>query len=266
MASSEIASSAEHGAGFEVSRLLQAAGFTHAFFTRRGGVSTGPYASLSFSLAAGDEEAHVVENLRRAGRVLGVDAAHLYYLSQVHGREVIELHGGEDRDAVLHREGDALISRATGLACGVRYADCVPVLLADRASGAVAAVHAGWRGVACGVVRAALLRLRALAGGSPDLIAAVGPHISARAFEVSPEVAEELRRASDAERPVVEQGGRPHVDLRCIVRAQLRAAGVHDAAIDDVGGCTVNDPDRYFSFRRDGAASGRHVAAIVARG
>jgi len=251
------------------SPLLAAAGFQHAFFTRHGGVSDGPYATLSFSLAAGaagDRPENVRENLERAAERLGTSAESVHFLSQVHGREVWVLDGSESRDRTLEREGDALVSRAPGIACGVRIADCAPVLLADRKSGAVAAAHAGWRGVAQNVVAAAVVRLREVAGADGELIAAIGPHISVAAFEVSDDVARELAAASP-DPDVVDRtrGPKPHVDLRKILRAQLRALGLEDGAIDDVAGCTLSEPERFFSFRRDGKQSGRHLAAIVAR-
>jgi len=248
------------------SARLHAAGFRHAFFTRHGGVSAGPYATLNFSRSVGDRAAHVERNLCRAAATLRVPPARLYVVAQVHGADVVEITAADTPEAVARRPGDALIARADGLACGVRVADCVPVLLADRASGAVAAVHAGWRGVVADVVGAAVAALRAGAPGEPDLVAAIGPHISAAAFEVGEDVATALGAVAPGV-PAVRQspGGRPCVDLRALVRAELVRAGVPMAAIDDVAGCTFSEPDRFFSFRRDGAHSGRHLAAIVAR-
>jgi len=140
----------------------------------------------------------------------------------------------------------------------------VPVLLADRRSGAVAAAHAGWRGAVKGVVSATIEALRAIAP-DPSLIAAIGPHISLAAFEVSEDVAETLSNASRDPNIVDRSQERPHVDLRRMLRAELLAQGLADAAIDDVWGCTVLEPERFFSFRRDGKASGRHLSAIVPR-
>lgn len=253
------------------SPLLTRAGFGHAFFTRLGGVSRGPYESLSFSLSVGDDREHVAENFRRAALALGVRAERIYYLSQVHGRQTHVADGNEPSASFLRREGDAVLARALGergqpLACGVRSADCVPILLADRETGAVGAVHAGWRGVACRVVDAAVEALRELTGKRGDFLAAIGPHISLRAFEVGEDVAHALEAASPAREVVDRSSTRPHVDLRRIVRAQLVASGLDESAIDDVLGCTVSEPERFFSFRRDGSKSGRHLAAIVPRG
>lgn len=254
-------------ADFQHSPLLQAAGFRHAFFTRRGGVSSGPYESLNFSVAVGDSAQNVAENMARAARVLGVAPERVYFLSQVHGRAVKLLADDEDRLAVLHEQGDAVVGMNGDLACGVRVADCVPVLIGDKASGAATAVHAGWRGTVAGLVASAVERLREAVGGTGELVAAIGPHISVQNFEVSEDVAAELAGASP-DSGVVDRasGPKPHVNLRRILRAQLRALGLADTAIEDVGGCTVGEPTLYFSYRRDGRQSGRHLAAIVPRG
>ncbi len=250
-----------------VSPQLLAAGFRHAFFTRHGGVSTGPYASLNLSGSVGDEATRVETNLARAAATVGIARARLFVLAQVHGADVVEITPADDPEVVARRPGDALVARVSGLGCGVRVADCVPVLVADRASGAVAAIHAGWRGVVADVVGAAVATLSAGAPGAPALVAAIGPHISAAAFEVGEDVAATLAAVA-AEVPAVlrPHGGRPHIDLRALVRAELVRAGVPSEAIDDVTGCTFSEPERFFSFRRDGARSGRHLAAIVARG
>lgn len=251
-------------ADFLESALLRGAGFRHAFFTRKGGVSLGAYSSLSFSVAAGDSEVNVRENLARAAAELDIASNRIHFLSQVHGRVAHTLRGSENQSSLILREGDALVSRAPGVACAVRSADCVPVLLADRRSGAVAAAHAGWRGAVSGIVASALEALRALAP-NPDVIAAIGPHISLAAFEVSEDVAETLLTASRDPHIVDRSRPKPHVDLRRMLRAELHALGLAHSAIDDVWGCTVLEPERFFSFRRDGKASGRHLSAIVPR-
>lgn len=259
--------------GHLLSPLLAQAGFRHAFFTRKGGASRGPFESLSFSTAVGDEPEHVNENLRRAAELLGVAAEHVLYQSQVHGRTARFYRPGDEsaRADLITLEGDALGGSERDRAYGVRSADCVPILVADRESGAVMAIHAGWRGVVAGVVEAGVAALRQNVGGDGSLLAAIGPHISAAAFEVSPEVAELLDAASPTRGAVSfpagrAEGAKPHVDLRFIVSQKLLALGLIEASIDQVGGCTVLDPQHYFSFRRDGKRSGRHLSAIVPRG
>lgn len=251
-------------AEFLESALLRQAGFRHAFFTRNGGVSNGAYQSLSFSSAAGDSVSNVNENLRRAAVALGVENERVFFLSQVHGRVAHTLNGNEEQSALIQVEGDALVSRIAGRAIGVRHADCVPVLLADRKSGAVAAAHAGWRGAVNGVVSSAIEALRAVSPHS-ELIAAIGPHISLAAFEVSEDVADTIVAASRDPQIVDRSGQKPHIDLRRMLHAELRAQGLGPTDVDDVHGCTVSDPVRFFSYRRDGKASGRHLSAIVPR-
>ncbi|HKY37493.1 MAG TPA: polyphenol oxidase family protein [Polyangiaceae bacterium] len=253
--------------GYQSSPLLAGAGFRHAFFTRLGGVSEGPFESLSFSTAVGDDPSRVDENLRRAAALLGVDAANVLYLSQVHGREALFYRTTERRENLITLQGDAIGGTSPRAAYGVRSADCIPILVADQTSGAVMAIHAGWRGVVAGVIEAGVARLREGIGSPGHLLAAIGPHISRAAFEVSDEVAAELQAVSAAA-PAIERrpdGARPHVDLRLIATHQLLGLGLAAGAIDQVGGCTVLDPHHYFSFRRDGKRSGRHLSAIVPR-
>jgi YfiH family protein len=261
------------------SPLLIEEGFAHAFFTRRGGVSQPPWDTLSFSMAQGDTPSAVRENRRRAARVLGVSERALYYLSQVHGTEASILRGDEDPDDVVRWVGDITLSSNPLVACGVRSADCVPVLVADRHTGSVAAVHSGWKGTLARVAVAGVQRLRELIGGPGDLVAAIGPCISACCFEVGADVASLLSKASTAGEaalshgPAMENARRrsgpsaptPRVDLRTIVRAQLMEVGLADRSIEDVPGCTVCAPHLFHSYRRDGDRSGRLLSAIVPR-
>jgi len=253
-------------AEFLASELLTAAGFRHAFFTRHGGVSEGPYASLNFSRSVGDDPERVAQNLGLAAQALDVPMERLYFLSQVHGAAAVTLTGEESAEEVLAVEGDALVGRAAGIAYGVRTADCVPILVGDRRTGAVASIHAGWRGIVRGVVEAGILKLIEVAGEDVDLVAAIGPHIRGTVFEVSEDVAEELAGVSPVPCVLRRVGMKPHVRLDNIVRAKLVALGVPLDQIDDVEGCTASEPERFFSFRRDGKVGGRHLSAIAARG
>jgi polyphenol oxidase len=193
-------------------------------------------------------------------------AARVVQVKQVHGAAVSE--AGEATDAT-GGEADALVARAREgrIAVGVRVADCVPVLLADATTGDVAAIHAGWRGVVAGVVGAAVGRLAgpALPAVAKSMVAAIGPCIGACCCEVGRDVADAIARASHGAPVVVHaRADKAYVDLRAAVRAQLRAAGLRDARIEDVPGCTKHD-ERFHSFRRDGQGSGRMLAAVVTR-
>ncbi|MCL2447723.1 MAG: polyphenol oxidase family protein [Polyangiaceae bacterium] len=229
------------------SPVLRAAGFRHGFPER----------------GLGDAD------LRAALGVLTIAQAR-----QVHGARAVEATEAEGAEA------DALVARAPvgdvgpgadsndgAIAVGVRVADCVPVLLADVRTGAVAAVHAGWRGVVAGVVSASA----ALLGARPsDVVAAIGPCIGACCFEVGADVAEAIERAAApgaSSAPVVvrRDGPKAFVDLRAAVRAQLAALGVGGERVDDIAGCTKHEAGRFHSFRRDGQSSGRMLAAIASR-
>ena len=259
--------------GHQQSPLLARAGFRHAFFTRRGGASEGPFESLSFSTAVGDSGAHVEENVRRAATLLGVDPAHVLYLSQVHGRQARFYAEPRTNAETITIEGDAIGGSDLRSAYGVRSADCVPLLVADAASGRVMAIHAGWRGLVAGVVEAGVKSLLEQGAETEHLLAAIGPHISVDAFEVSEEVASELvavcPSAGGKAYPAAGVGAKPllkpHIDLRFIVTKKLMALGLSEARVDQVGGCTFLEPANYFSFRRDGKESGRHLSAIVPR-
>lgn len=262
-----LASSSPPLPSLQTSTLLTRHGFRHAFFTRSGGVSGAPFDALNFSVNVGDAPEAVEENVRIAARHLGVTPERLHFPSQVHGRTVLTVAPDAERKDTLVCEGDALVHRSrsgeTPLAVGVRTADCVPILLACTETGWVGAVHAGWRGCVNRITLEAVRELRER--GAKRLIAAIGPHIELQSFEVSPQVASELLAASPDPDIVDRSRERPHVDLRRMVRAQLISAGLASSEIDDVHGCTYAEPALYFSFRRDGAKSGRHLHAIVAR-
>jgi YfiH family protein len=241
---------------------LARAGFRHAFFTRRGGHTPPPFDSLHFG-GTGHDAGTLAANIGVAGQFLAIDPARLYVVTQVHGRTVRFVQGNEDRANVLGCSADVVATATPGVACGVKVADCVPILVADRKTGAVAAVHSGWQGTAVDVVGSAVAALRAWIGDG-DFMAAVGPHIEVCCFEVGEDVAAKLEACAPGVNVARRgRGPRPYVDLRAIVHHQLRAVGIED--IDDVRGCTRCDADRFFSYRRDRETSGRQLAAIVAR-
>jgi len=248
--------------------LLTEHGFEHGFSTRLGGVSAPPFDSLNLALGVGDDPGLVAENQRRFALAVGYVPGALFSLQQVHGELVQRVSPGADPGAVAQLQGDALVGQG-GVAVGVRTADCVPLLIADPETRCVAAVHAGWRGVCAGVVTQAVRALcEASAAPAARLVAAVFPHIRGCCFEVGSDVALQLSAAVPGVSCVsfVSEGprGRPHVALELLLRAQLSAAGVAAERTADVPGCTCCDAQRFFSFRRDGRASGRHLAVIVA--
>ncbi len=240
---------------------LFAHGFAHGFTTRIGGVSEGPFASLNLARNVGDDPRAVEENHARLAAAVGYAQDALREASQVHGASVLVGCRAESAAAQRACTADALVARESGIAVGVRTADCVPVLVADPDSGAVAAIHAGWRGVVAHVVARAV---EALGGDPARLVAAIGPHIRLASFEVSSDVAAQIAAVSVPE--VVEaREPRPHVDLARAVRVQIVRAGLVEANVDDVGGDSFAEAARFHSHRRDGERSGRQLSVIVAR-
>jgi hypothetical protein len=230
---------------------------------RVGGVSAGHYASLNLGDHVGDAPQAVAENRRRL-RVAASLPAEPRWLRQVHGIAVADLdrpNAEPDRPmlAAQERPGqDAAFARGPGKICAILTADCLPILLAARNGSAVAAVHAGWRGLAAGVIAATLGSLGLPAG---DLIAWLGPCIGAERYEVGDEVrAAVLAQAPEAAAAFTENSsGRFLADLPRIARIQLGGLGL--AAVYGANACTLSDRDRYFSHRRD-APTGRQATLI----
>lgn len=236
------------------SRLLQA--FPHGFTTRRGGHSRGPFESFNLGCAVGDETAALDANWAELARATGLSFARV---RQVHGNGV---HLARASGTGLE-EADAVVSAERGLAACVSVADCVPILVADPRSGAVAAIHAGWRGTLARAAQAAVWALERDHGAGPgDLLAAVGPSIGPCCYEVSVDLARrfhlELGPGAGNPRP-----GQPRVDLWLASEAVLKAAGLARQRIDVLGRCTSCEPDLFFSHRRDIGRTGRQVGFIA---
>lgn len=191
----------------------------------------------------------------RHGFAPGPGAIDAWRPRQVHGAAVAEP-GRADAPA---EPADAALARAGGPPVGVVTADCVPVLLAAEGGAAVAAVHAGWRGLAAGVVEATLERLRTAAPGCA-LVAAIGPAADGCCYEVGPEVIAAL--APDGSRVAPGMRGRPRLDLRGVVADRLRAAGLTPDAIERLGPCTICSSG-WPSYRREGDRAGRALAFIA---
>jgi YfiH family protein len=252
------------------SRLIEAP-FSHGFSTRAGGVSPPPFESLNMGARWGDLAANVAENRRRLMGAVGV-AGPLYVARQVHGTAVVRVRAGDDPAAVAMVEADAVITDAASVAVGVFVADCIPALIVDPRTGAVAAAHAGWRGTAAGVLPAVVRALAAEFGARPgDLRVALGPAIGSCCFEVGLEVVREfegaLGAAAGTENVVLPSprgvAGMWHVDLKAANRLLLERAGVAPDAIDAAPDCTHHDRARFFSYRRDGETG--QLMGIVAR-
>ncbi|MBS0448629.1 MAG: peptidoglycan editing factor PgeF [Proteobacteria bacterium] len=240
----------------------QADGIGALMTTRAGGVSAAPFDTMNLRAGVGDDVGCVMQNQRRLSAAIGASPV---YLDQVHGARVVRITAVDaSSDAPVH-QADASVATEPGIACTAQVADCLPVLLAAPQGRGVAAAHAGWRGLAGGVIEAALVALCDAARCEPrDVRAWLGACIGPRAFEVGRDVLDAC--GGRAERYVdLAPSGRPgkwFADLPMLARDRLAAAGVEQVS----GGtwCTFSEPSRFFSFRRDGR-TGRMVAAIWIR-
>jgi YfiH family protein len=263
-------------------------GFSHGFSLRSpearpqqgsradGDASSGPNTrpDLGSDASTLDEANPASQTARESdfAAAVGYAPERLFLVTQVHGREVRVVHAGDTPDSVRTDQGDGLVGWG-GLAVAVRTADCLPMLLADPNTRSVAALHAGWRGCVLGVIEAGVRALSTVASAPPErLVVSLFPHIRVCCFEVGEDVAQALLEAlpardasiTGAQRALVRRDKpKPHVALVELARAQLMAAGINPANIDDVQGCTRCDAARFFSYRRDGNAAGRHLSAIV---
>ncbi len=238
----------------------------HALMTtRRGGVSIGTFDSMNLRDGLGDDASAVARNQARLAAIVG---APVVRLNQVHGARVVRLTAADAAPGAPEHDADASVTVEPGVVCSIQVADCLPVLLA--APGAVAAAHAGWRGLAAGVLEATLSALCEASGCSPDEVSVwLGPCIGPRRFEVGADVLQAFGAAPVAERTseaaaqasrfMPLKAGKWLADLPGLARDRLTARGV--TAVSGGTWCTVEDASRFFSFRRDGV-TGRMVAAI----
>ncbi|MGO9716065.1 MAG: peptidoglycan editing factor PgeF [Steroidobacteraceae bacterium] len=223
---------------------------------RGGGVSAAPYATLNLGDHVGDLSAAVAENRRRL-RIAADLPAEPRWLAQVHGIRVADLDvGGSTASA------DGAHTRRPGRICAILSADCLPLLFAAESGEAVAAAHAGWRGLAGGVIEATV---RALALDPGTLLAWLGPAIGPRHFEIGAEVREELLRGDGGAEAAFTPNarGRFMADLQALARRRLARLGIE--RIYGGGECTFSHPDKYFSHRRDGR-TGRQATLIWLKG
>lgn len=242
---------------------------------RTGGVSPDPWASCNLGDHVGDDPARVHANREVLARCL---PARPVFLSQVHGETVVRLRSDSAVGAASPIQADGALSTEPGVACVVMVADCLPILLAAPEGRGVAALHAGWRGLAgngpaCptgrGIAHTGVLALCEATGADPaDLRAWLGPCIGPQAFEVGPDVLAGFGVtpvegvAAPRFRPCADRPGKWWADLPGLARDRLQALGLRH--IDGGDACTVSAPGRFFSHRRDGI-SGRQAAAICLR-
>ncbi len=237
-------------------------GVRHGFFGRAGGASSGVFAGLNCGQGSTDQAEAVTINRARVAEAMGVAPSHLVGVHQVHSADAVAV----TAPLVPRPRADGMATATPGLALSVLTADCQPVLLADRAAGVIGAAHAGWRGTVAGVLEATLAAMVGLGAEPGRTRAAIGPTISQRAYEVGPDLRDEVL-AEDPEAArffVGGQGDRLMFDLPGYGLLRLRRAGVE---AEWTRHCTYSAPARFFSYRRSVHAReadyGRLIAAIA---
>ena len=224
---------------------IELPGARAVFTTRRGGGSTGPYAALNLGFATDDDPVSAARNRRIVLQRVGAPPAAFMY--QIHSAQVRVL--DDPAQACERVRVDGQVTALHGVAPAALGADCLPIAIAG--GGAVAVVHAGWRGLEGGVIEAGVRALRGLADeDEAELAAAIGPGAGPCCYEVGPELHARFAGYAHARRG-------DNLDLKAIAATQLRRAGV--GAVHDLGICTICAPDLFFSHRRDAGVTGRQA-------
>jgi YfiH family protein len=239
---------------------LPADALVHAVFTRLGGVSRGPFATLNVGRSVGDDEAAVNENHARIYAHMNLDAESVASSYQVHGNRV----GIVDANSAgrVFRGTDALVTDVPGIALLLRFADCQPIILYDPVHHALALIHAGWRGIAQGIAFRAVETMQEAFGTTPSrIVAGLGPAIGPCCYLVGDNVAAAMGYALpdwNQSMQAVEGGWR--LDLSAANAQQLTAAGMHH--IEQAGLCTACHTDEFFSHRAEGGRTGRFAVMV----
>ena len=228
------------------------------FSTRSGGTSSGPWSSANMARHVGDDPATVEANRVQLAGQLGLAREQLVFAEQVHGRGVALVDGS---GAAPVPAVDALVTTTPGVALVMMAADCLPVLLADPVAGVVAAAHAGRQGLASGVLQEALRVMAEQGAQAARTRAVLGPAVCGACYELPAQVADEVERTVPGSRATTRQGT-VGIDLAAGAQGVLERAGVGE--VTRVGGCTLEQPDRFYSYRGSGT-TGRHAGVVWLR-
>jgi YfiH family protein len=236
---------------------------THGVFTRQGGVSPAPWASLNLGGGLGDDRENIIENRRRIFEAVGRRVESIYDVWQVHGIEVICTNQARPLDA-LHIKADAILTDRPEVTLFMRFADCAPIFLYDQQRGVVGLVHAGWKGTVNRIAAVAVAQMCARYGcREEDIWAGIGPAIGLDHYVVGTEVIEQVERCFEGKVDglLVEQNGQVHFDLWQANRRVLMEAGVQHVQI--AGICTACSLTDWYSHRAEHGKTGRFGALIA---
>lgn len=240
-------------------------GISHGFFGRKGGVSTGKYSSLNTGRGSDDNPEHVEENRRRVAQAIGTTRDRLLSNHQIHSRKVIIVE--KPWQAGAQPKADGMVTKVSGIALSALSADCSPVLFADQHAGVIGAAHAGWRGALAGVTDATIDKMVEIGAKREKIIAAIGPCIGSKHFEVGPEFVSEFITDSLGNGTLFTpgEGDRSYFDIKTYLVRRLLKAGIGQATA--LSECTYDSPDTYFSYRyncHNGIEDyGRNISVIM---
>jgi len=249
-----------------VCEALERAGFINAFSTRLGGVSALPSRALNLAYFKGDEKDAVAENRRRFLKAMGAEGVQIITARQTHSTERCTIESAQQARGP-QPECDAMITRMSDVLLGVQTADCLPVLIADTKSGAVAGIHAGWRGTAGRITERTIADLMLSAGVNPrDCIAALGPTACAECYEVGEDVIERYKSEFGYWRNLLvnfKENGKAHLDIRAANVQQLMFCGFSEDRIHVAEFCTMHQNELFFSYRKEGRGLPSQVGRLL---
>ena len=245
---------------FKTFASFPAGRIVHAVFDRIGGVSPAPYNSLNMSIGTGDTIENVRENQHRAFQAIGLPLASMARACQVHGNRTVPVYGQSYNPT---KKADALITATPGVALFMSFADCVPILLYDPVQHVIGIAHAGWRGTVSGICQDVVTKMGLYFHCHPtDILAAIGPSISAKNYPVGAEVADAVMRAFPEQNELLPvHNGKAHFDLWDANVNALRRCGVKTIQLSQL--CTASCTDQYFSHRAEAGNTGRFGTVIA---
>ena len=235
----------------------------HAVFTRRGGVSPDPWASLNVGGLRGDDPDRVYQNRVRSFREMSREPGSVYDVWQVHSSDVIWTTGSRPEN-VRHRKADAILTDRPEVTLFMRFGDCVPIVLHDPLKKVVGVVHAGWIGTVNGIVSETVRTMQAAYRSNPgDILAAIGPSVAVHHYEVGPEVIDQVETAfgADANDFIIRENGSTYFDLWRANQFLLEDIGVDEIEISGI--CTACNLDDWFSHRGEHGETGRFGVLIA---
>ncbi len=246
---------------------LRRAGVVHGVFTRRGGASPRPWASLNMGSTVGDDWGRVQYNIRRAFAALGLSVATRFDAWLVHGRDAVVAEAPRPVNSPdPPPKADIILTANPAVTLVMRFADCVPILLYDPRRQAIALAHAGWKGTVLGTAAAAVEAMQRAFGSRPaDLLAAIGPSIGPDHYEVGADVVAQVREAfgAQADAFLPRHGARVHFDLWAANRWHLQQAGVPAVQIEVAEVCTACHLEDWYSHRAERGRTGRFGALLA---